>query len=310
MELKRILYTYYRIFYFLGFCPYIHELSSTNQASPSATLTGCRKIFCHLPLCAFTIFIVVTLIVGLQAHMVSFRLSHTLHQVMKHMFFPTEAICAIVVIGQCAFGKIHITKIIKSIIIVDGIIANELKTKPNYRKLKWSLFRCISLPISTFALSMFVMVLGSILNARARGYSLSLYCLQYPVIMSSVQIIIYTELVRFYLQTLNLYIKLNTQATTLNTDLLLGYRYYEKCKLKFVRQQMKIFKRIHICLWMVTEHINEYFGWSITADLFANIVDIIYEIHWIYLCHQNTESCNNPLDFGGSYDHKIFILID
>lgn len=302
MEFKRILYPYYQTFYYLGMCPRTDELNPTK-------LNGCRKIFQHLPLCAFVLFIVLTTIIGVKGHINTFRSIHTLHQVMKHMFFPTETLCAVILIGQCALGKAYISKIIKGLIVIDRIIIKELKTIPNYRRLKWRLFWCTFTPVFVYILSMLSMLIayaGLYLRTGTYTYSLSLYLLQYPVVMSSVHIIIYTELVRFYLETLNHYLKLNMKASILNTSLLLGYRYFEKLKLKFAREQMKTFKRIHICLWMVMEHINDFFGWSVAVVLFSSILDVIYDVHWIYLCQQNVEKCNNRMDYGGSYNRMEY----
>lgn len=112
----------------------------------------------------------------------------------------------------------------------------------------------------------------SIVVLSSWEYSPSLYFLQFPIIMSCAHNIIYVELLRFYLRALNSSIMGET-VSTLNVNHMLVYHFYEKRKIIFLKNRLKLFKRIHLALWMITEHINSFFGWSITMNLLSNIFD-------------------------------------
>lgn len=305
MEIKRFFKPYYHLFYIFGQSPHLGDIVSRKHVETSVIPSGCRKLLFHLPLLVFTVLVLATSFIGIWGHVVSFRSIRSTHQIMKYLFFPNETICNLIIISQCLFGRVTLAKIVYGFLAVDQILRCELKFPVRYNELKWRTFQSVFPVITSFTVSVNVFLLSWYFKFSSWEYSPSLYFLQFPIIMSCAHNIIYVELLRFYLRALNSSIMGET-VSTLNVNHMLVYHFYEKRKIIFLKNRLKLFKRIHLALWMITEHINSFFGWSITMNLLSNIFDFVYDIHWLYLCHQGT--CTSALDVLGSYYYSIYYI--
>lgn len=308
MDIRRILKPYHYIFFICGHCSHPDRRvapATTSSPAPSSNQNRCRKLYHHLPLVVFTISLIITSVCGINGHVKGFRSIRSTHQIMKYVFFPGETICGLIIIRQCYRSRLFLPKMSESLATVDRMIVHELDFSPDYTAFGRRLWWYVWLPIMIFAVSVSILFTSWYFQLSTIDYSPSLYILQFPIIMSCSHSIVYIETLRFYLNALNCHIKIQTTFSS-NLKYMSGYHFFERSKTKFIRQQLKIYKRVHMCLWTIAEQINSYFGWSLTTNILANIFDFVYDIHWLYLCHEGT--CSSQLGVLGSYKYKFWFF--
>lgn len=105
--------------------------------------------------------------------------------------------------------------------------------------------------------------------------------LQIRSIMILIQMIFFIDLIRFHMAQLNVVIQRDAgeQEPTQN-NIIVVYR--KSTKEMLMGNKYRNYKHVHYRLWNATQHINHYFGWSLTTVFLQTFIDCVYNSYWQY----------------------------
>lgn len=96
-----------------------------------------------------------------------------------------------------------------------------------------------------------------------------------------IHIIFFIDLLRFHMVQLNAVIQRDAnEHEPIQNNIVIVYR--KSTKEMLMGNKYRNYKHVHYRLWNATQHINYYFGWSLTTVFLQTFVDCVYNSYWQY----------------------------
>lgn len=109
-------------------------------------------------------------------------------------------------------------------------------------------------------------------------YDVSIRVMQFTSISIYLHVLLFVDLVAFYLKHLNTIIaKENNERGAEGIIVFVVKKLQTK---EMIRQRMSKYKFIHFRLWKTTQQINEFFGWTLITILLQSFVEFVYDSIW------------------------------
>lgn len=116
-----------------------------------------------------------------------------------------------------------------------------------------------------------------ILQDHITFIGMALKLLQLMTAMTYSYIIFYVELLSFYLSELNVVIKNDTFKYSNNVAMCCDAKYRAQ-----IKDRLKSYKIVHFRLWLISQRMNRYFGYSIIAIILHAFTDSVYSALWTF----------------------------
>lgn len=108
---------------------------------------------------------------------------------------------------------------------------------------------------------------------------------QFILIMANAHVLVYIELLYFYLEQLNGIINEASVTSSIGTNEFIsnGISFIKINQHDVAMENLRTFKNIHFRLWQMAQEINMFFGWILAAIIVRNFLDASYGIYSAFL---------------------------
>lgn len=108
---------------------------------------------------------------------------------------------------------------------------------------------------------------------------------QFTSIMASAHVLVYIELIYFYLEQLNVAIRGTSTLPSCGTSEFMAndIAFVKMNQYDVAIENLRTFKNVHFRLWKMARDINGFFGWVLASVIIRNFLDASYDIYWAFL---------------------------
>lgn len=253
---------YIDLFYVLGFSPF-HDATKPR--------TVCWMI---APLSKYAIAIICATIVISNIYWKCHDKATTLEIFMFIIMFTCDLLRVVCVLLECLLNRQFFVSIHYLFGKIESYFYIHLQHRIAYSTFKKQLNRKAVFMILAYVQYMMA-TFAFVLHTRHLDITVYIKLLQTMTVLTYLHIFFYVEALNFHLNQLNMVI-VKGMANKQNCLIL-------NSKIKYLfRGKLKSIKFVHFQLWMVAEHINKAFGWSIIIMLFYTFIDVLYCLSWLY----------------------------
>lgn len=276
MSLLKNLNLYFKIFYFAGVAPYITPNIVTKQKIQSQTFFSylpCIILFAF----SFAIEIVCAWIVNFPE-----RLSYVaVEKIIANLFIICDFIKNFSIFIPICFYSQTINKILFNFVSFHAYFRDFFQWQINYDHFrKCFAHKFIFLQIG-FWQNAVLFTIDHSLNGDVDSAGIIYMFWKMASLLAFSHVMLYVDLLTYYLYQLNLTIKNDAQNHIVDASLAKN-KHLKGVKELLIQNTVIKYKTIYYRLWDVSQKINSIFGWTIAALLLQAFADATYCLLWLY----------------------------
>lgn len=261
MDLKTNTKAYLDMFYVIGISSY-HP-----KKNKKAHLVVAYMKFIQTSICSL-IGIVGLYILSIEG--VS-RVYKTSEAIILNIYIGCDMVRAAAILAQCICLKSTLNEVMCIFYNLESYFASHLKYRICYCEFSRQFFYRAVLILSVNVMYIFGFIIRYITGDAVSSVGFLTKVLQLMTTLTYLQIIFYVDLLNYHLRQLNTVLYADLCAYNCN-------RAFEMASGIRLRSRLKAYKVIHFRLWMVSQKINQYFGWSLIIIHMHVMTDLIFSI--------------------------------